>query len=73
MSKGKAKVASKNNPNAREKAAEFLYDGKKVKPVKVVSVGSTFFGAEDDTGELMLDQHGNALSWDSVAASATRA
>ena len=36
MSKGKAKIASKNNPEGRGQAKEYFHNGKKIKPVKLV-------------------------------------
>lgn len=63
----KAKVASKNNPTAREQAKEFFYNGEKVKPTKLVGLESTFFAAEyDKTGDLVLDANGVPLPWKKV-------
>lgn len=59
----KAKTASKNNPNAREQAKEFLHDGKKIKPVKLITKQSTYFAAEYETGDLVLGSNGTPLPW----------
>lgn len=60
----KAKTASKNNPNSRQSAKEFFHNGKKIKPVKLVSAKSSFFAAEyDGTGELVMGADGNAVPW----------
>ncbi|MDA9163776.1 hypothetical protein N9N97_02720 [Rickettsiaceae bacterium] len=61
---GKAKIASKNNPEGRGQAKEYFHNGKKIKPVKLIANRQSFFAAEyDDSGELVLDQGGNALPW----------
>lgn len=60
-----AKTASKNNPNAREQAKEFMYDGKKIKPVKLITKKSTFFAAEyDGSGDLVMGPNNEPLAWD---------
>ena len=67
MSKGKAKIASKNNPEGRGQAKEYFYNGKKIKPVKLVSVKGSFFAAEyDDSGDLVIGNDGLALPWASA-------
>lgn len=61
---GKAKTASKNNPTARAKAREYLFNGKKIKPVKFISSNSTFLAAEfEDSGDLVKGNDGQILSW----------
>lgn len=63
MSKN-AKIASRNNPNTRGKAKEFTYNGRKIKPIKIISTNSTFFGAEyDDNGDLVVNSAGNPIPW----------
>jgi hypothetical protein len=63
----KAKTASKNNPTTREQAREFLYNGQKIKPVKLVTSKSSFFAAEyDGSGDLVLDATGAPLPWGSA-------
>ncbi|MES2215056.1 MAG: hypothetical protein V4485_03440 [Pseudomonadota bacterium] len=63
----KAKTASKNNPTTREQAREFLYQGQKIKPVKLVTSKSSFFAAEfDGSGDLVLGADGAPLPWDSA-------
>jgi hypothetical protein len=60
----KAKTASKNNPNSRESAKEFFYQGKKIKPVKVVTAKSCFFAAEyDGTGDIVMGADGHPIPW----------
>ena len=60
----KAKTASKNNPNSRAQAKEFFFDGKKIKPTKVITDRSTFLGAEyDGSGDIVLSTDGNPLPW----------
>jgi len=60
-----AKTASKNNPNAREQAKEFMYDGKKIKPVKLITPKYSFLAAEyDGSGDLVLGSDNKPLTWD---------
>lgn len=60
----KAKTASKNNPKSRTKAKEFFYEGKKIRPTKLITELSCFMAAEyEDTDELVLDENGKPLSW----------
>ncbi|MFK7968491.1 MAG: hypothetical protein AB8B68_05035 [Rickettsiaceae bacterium] len=67
MSKGKAKIASKNNPEGRGQAKEYLYNGQKIKPVKLVMGRRSYFAAEyDESGELVLGSDGQAMPWDSA-------
>lgn len=64
----KAKTASKNNPNSREQAKDFFFDGKKIKPVKLVTKNSSFLAAEfDGSGDLVVDTNGAPLTWDKAA------
>ncbi|PCJ27155.1 MAG: hypothetical protein COA94_04365 [Rickettsiales bacterium] len=61
---GKAKIASKNNPEGRGRAKEYFHNGKKIKPVKMISLSQSFFAAEyDDSGEMVLDAAGKVLPW----------
>ena len=68
MSKGKAvaKTASKNNPVARVKAKEVTYNGKKVKPVRFISVGRNFIAVQYDNGQLAVDPAGNVIPWSKI-------
>lgn len=60
----KAKIASKNNPEGRGQAKEYLIDGKKIKPVKLITGRQSFFAAEyDGSGDLVMDSKGNAMPW----------
>ncbi|MDP4708418.1 MAG: hypothetical protein NWS20_00205 [Rickettsiaceae bacterium] len=64
---GKAKIASKNNPEGRGQAKEFFHNGKKIKPVKVIADRQSFFAAEyEDSGEVVVDQNGKVLPWGSA-------
>lgn len=63
----KAKTASKNNPTTREQAKEFFYNGKKIKPVKLISGRSSYLAAEyDDSGDLVVSTSGFPLTWEQV-------
>lgn len=67
MSKQKAKVASKNNPEGRGKTREYFYNEKKIKPVKVILDGKAYFSAEyEESGELVVTSEGVPLSWSSA-------
>ncbi len=59
----KAKTASKNNPSSRETAKEFFCQGRKIKPVKLVSSKASFLAAEFETGDLVLGTDGNPVPW----------
>ena len=61
--KGKAKIASKNNPEGRGQAKVYMVGGKKIKPVKIVTSSRSFFGAEFDGGGLVCDATGNPMVW----------
>lgn len=64
MSKGKAKIASKNNPEGRGQAKEYFHSGRKIKPVKLVLGRRSYFAAEyEDSGDLVLGSDGSALPW----------
>lgn len=63
----KAKIASKNNPEGRGQAKEYLHNGRKIKPVKLITAKQSFFAAEyEDTGDLVVNQNGQALPWASA-------
>lgn len=67
MSKGKAKVASKNNPEGRGQVKEYFHNGKKIKPVKLVMSKGSYFAAEyEDSGDLVLGPSGQVLPWASA-------
>jgi hypothetical protein len=63
---GKAKTASKNNPTAREKAREFFYNGKKIKPAKFIADGRSFFAAEYEDGTVVVDVNQDPVPWSKV-------
>ncbi len=61
----KAKTASKNNPTSREQSKEYFNNGKKIKPVKVITGKSSFLAAEyEASGDLILGTNGEILPWD---------
>lgn len=63
----KAKTASKNNPTSREQARDFFHDGKKIKPVKLITPKYSFLAAEyDGSGELVIGANGEPLTWASA-------
>lgn len=67
MSKGKAKIASKNNPEGRGQAKEYFHNGKKIKPVKLVVDRRSYLAAEyDESGDLVMGADGHALPWASA-------
>lgn len=67
MSKGKAKIASKNNPEGRGQAKEYFHDGKKIKPVKLVLGRRSYLAAEyEDSGDLVMGPDGHAFPWASA-------
>lgn len=63
-----AKVASKNNPNARGAQVKMYFQGKEVSPVKFIgsAVGKGVYMAiaQSDNGELILDSQGLPYNWD---------
>lgn len=60
-----AKTASKNNPNAREQAKEFMFQGQKIKPVKLITKKYSFLAAEfDGSGDLVLGADNKPMTWD---------
>lgn len=64
----KAKTASKNNPTSRQVSKDILFNGKKVKPVKIITESSTFFAAEYcDNSDLVVDKDGAPLLWNRVS------
>lgn len=69
MSKGK--TVSKNNAATREAAVSFFYDGKKVKPVMLVSGGAKSLMAEYENGNLVTSANGSALPWQYVRSHST--
>ena len=64
---GKAKIASKNNPEGRGQSKEFHHNGKKIKPVKLIANRQSFFAAEyEESGDLVVDNNGKPLPWNSA-------
>jgi len=72
MSGKNAKTASKNNPTSREQSKKYLLDGKEIKPVQIILQNKSFFGAEYDSGELIVNKKGSPLSWQQARITATR-
>jgi hypothetical protein len=63
MSKAKTALKSKNNPNARGSGTKFFAQGKEIKPVKLITETSTYFAAEFEDGQLVLNQDGHPVPW----------
>jgi hypothetical protein len=67
MGKAKtAKTASKNNPVARQKAKEMFFNGKKIKPVRFISSGTSYIAAQYEDGNLVVDRAGKPLPWKKI-------
>ena len=65
--KGKAKIASKNNPEGRGQAKIYTYQGQNIKPAKVILNKRSFFGAEyEESGDLVVGSNGDPLTWNSA-------
>jgi hypothetical protein len=64
----KAKTASKNNPTKREKAKEFFFNGKKVKPVRLMMAGGDFMSGQYDDGSLVTNGAGGHLTWSDIVS-----
>ena len=61
------KIASKNNPAGRGQTKEYMYNGEKIKPVKLISSKGSFMAAEyENTGKLVVDQNKNPLPWNAA-------
>lgn len=68
MSKAKtAKTASKNNPTARVKAADVLYNNKKVEPVLVIDGARRYMAAAYEDGSMPMDSKGSPMPWADIA------
>jgi hypothetical protein len=68
MSKSKtAKTASKNNPTSRESAREFFFEGKKVKPAKLILENTSFLGAEYESGDIVVS-NGTPMHWSNIVS-----
>lgn len=62
----KAKTASKNNPVARARAKDIIYNGQKIKPVRFISMSRSFMAAQYENGQLAVDSQGNPVSWSKI-------
>lgn len=70
MSKSKAKIASKNNPAGRGQTKEYFHNGKKIKPVKLITLTQAFLAAEyDESGDLVVSSSGSPLPWNQAKIS----
>lgn len=71
MSKGGKGGASKNNAALREKAKETIFNGVKVKPVKVLWDGRKYMAVQydDNSGKMAYDQAGQPIAWGSISGS----
>jgi len=58
----KAKTAA----TAKLGKKEFLFDGKKIKPVRFVSLRRNFMSAQYESGDLVLDSSGVPLAWTKI-------
>lgn len=63
-----AKTASKNNPLGRQKAKEYTYGGKKIKPVRYISLDRNFMAAQYEGGQVILDAQQQPMAWSKVAS-----
>ncbi len=62
MAQGKG--VSKNNTEKRSKSREYLYQGQKIKPVKIISTTRSFLAASySENNKLVLGKGGEAMSW----------
>jgi len=59
---------SKNNPNARKAAIQKTFQGKVVKPVKVIGEFGTFIAAQFENGEVICDESGKPVPYKSLTA-----
>ncbi len=61
MSKSKT---SKNNLEARGQTRDFFHNGRKIKPVKLITSKHSFLAAEyDDSSDLVMEA-GRPVTWD---------
>lgn len=64
----KAKVASRNNPTAREVTRQYFYNEQKIKPVKLITASRSFLAAEyEASGEIVKDADGYPITWQQAA------
>ena len=59
-----AKIASKNDPLTREKAKEFFFNGKKIKPVLFIGGGRKYMAVSYEDGSLAYERNGDILPID---------
>ena len=57
-----AKGGSKNSTKNRKQVQKFIFNGKEIKPVKLVGLNSTYMAAEDKDGALLLADSGTPLT-----------
>ncbi len=58
---------SKNNPNARKAAIQKTFQGKVVKPVKVIGDFGTYIAAQYENGEVIFDSNNKPVPYKSLA------
>ena len=55
----KAKTAA----TAKIGKKDFLFNGKKIKPVKFISLSRNFMSAQYESGDLVVDAQGIPIAW----------
>jgi hypothetical protein len=63
----KAKIASKNDPSTRQKAREFFYNEKKVKPVLFVGSDVKYMAVAYEDGNMVEGVGNMPLAWSDLA------
>jgi hypothetical protein len=61
MSKSKS---SKNNIEARGQTRDYFHNGRKIKPVKLISDKHSFLAAEYDDSLDLVMENGRPVTWD---------
>jgi hypothetical protein len=61
----KAKTAAKTGATAKLKR-EFFCGGKKIKPVRLISLNRNFMAAQYENGDLVLDARGDVAAWTKI-------
>ena len=59
----KAKTAAKTANTAKAEKRSYLYCGKKIKPIRFISLGRNFMAAQYEGGGLVVDGKGEVLAW----------
>ncbi|NRA73673.1 MAG: hypothetical protein HRU36_02895 [Rickettsiales bacterium] len=66
MSKAKTAASAKGTKK------EFLFNGKKIKPVKFISLSRNFMSAQYESGDLVLDEVGVPMAWKKINKQAAK-